>query len=384
MAERPEGSGFDGVEPGRQDDHADQVTNRQDEVSAGNTADETTASSERTDAAGTSAPAEAGDAETQNAEADSAEDTERLSPGAGGEPTAEVLPLNPEVMADSDAARDDDLVDADELEEPVDLAEIQADDALLDALGGTDPSVPGESEDSGPRLEALLVSWRREVDAAPIADLVDVDTAAAAIAEGRNAHRRARRWRRHLVPVASAAAVLMILSTGVGLAARDALPGDMLWGVARVLYSDHARAAEAHEQAKLELQRAQQAWVNGNLAEAEGYLDSAQKHMRDVDDEHGLSSLEATHESLAAEFGKDENPPPDSSTSVASSEQPTESSELPTSTSETIPSETDTSIPTSTEDPTESSSYPTETTSSTSESSSGTSLRESGFPVPTP
>lgn len=63
-------------------------------------------------------------------------------------------------------------------ETPVDLAAVQADDALLDMLGGNGRV----SDDAQARV---LVAWRRDVDSEPIGELVDTDTALAAISAAR-------------------------------------------------------------------------------------------------------------------------------------------------------------------------------------------------------
>ncbi|PKW16006.1 anti-sigma-D factor RsdA [Saccharopolyspora spinosa] len=189
----------------------------------------------------------------------------------------------------------------------VDLTALQEDDALLDALGGTNPDVSMPTESTRPSLEALLVAWRQDADAAPIGDLVDTDAADAAIVAGNRPQRRL--CRRHLVPVATAAAVLMITFTGVGVAARDAQPGDMLWGVAQVLYTDHTRAVVAASSAREDLNTAEGAIENGNRNAAEAALRSAQEQMRGVDDEHGLSDLRAAYASLTARIDDNEHLP---------------------------------------------------------------------------
>jgi hypothetical protein len=57
---------------------------------------------------------------------------------------------------------------------PADLAAVQADDALLDALySGTAPSDAD--------VARVLLAWRRDVDAESIPTLVDVDTALALV-----------------------------------------------------------------------------------------------------------------------------------------------------------------------------------------------------------
>ncbi|WP_165968052.1 anti-sigma-D factor RsdA [Saccharopolyspora elongata] len=187
----------------------------------------------------------------------------------------------------------------------VDLTALQDDDALLDALGGTNPDVSMPTESTCPSLESLLVAWRQDADAVPIGDLVDTDAAATAIVAGNRPQRR--RGRRHLVPVATAAVVLMISFTGVGVAARDAQPGDMLWGVAQVLYADHTRAVVAASSAREDLNTAEGALENGNRNAAEAALRSAQEQMRGVDDEHGLSDLRAAYASLTARIDDNEH-----------------------------------------------------------------------------
>jgi len=60
---------------------------------------------------------------------------------------------------------------------PADLAAVQADDALLDALRGPNPSPKGDAW-----LMKALTAWRDEVDTEPLPRLVDVDTALAVVA----------------------------------------------------------------------------------------------------------------------------------------------------------------------------------------------------------
>jgi hypothetical protein len=260
-------------------------------------------------------PAEGGKAHSEVDSTQQDDFSYQVDEYAAGEGTsAQLMPFRRAEDEDDDTDRSD-LVDLDELDDPVDLTAVQSDDALLDALGGTNPDVPDLNGDQAPELESLLVALRRDVDAAPIGDLVDMDTAVAAIAEGR---RPRRLHRRHLVPVATAAAVLMIAFTGVGLAARDALPGDMLWGVAQVLYTDHARVVQAATSARIELANANAAFLQGDRVAAEAALKRAQEQMESVDAEHGLAQLKSAQASLAAKFAGNDGT---SATSTWSSRQ---------------------------------------------------------------
>ncbi|MFD7653068.1 anti-sigma-D factor RsdA [Actinosynnema sp. NPDC059797] len=178
-----------------------------------------------------------------------------------------------------------------------DLAGIRADDALLDALGGRNPEQADSLVDD--ELNALLLAWRREVDSRPVGELVDTDTAVATIAAARP---QPRSRHRYLIPLASAAAVLAIAFTGVSLVARDAEPGDALWGLTRVLYSDHARSVEAAVAVRTDLDNAGTALREGRYREAKVALDKAGEYLRSVSDDDGRDDLTQRHETLKQEL----------------------------------------------------------------------------------
>ena len=194
---------------------------------------------------------------------------------------------------------------ASEAEFAADLSAVQADDALLDALGGSDPAVADGLGDH--ELNALLVAWRRDIDSEPLAELVDVDTAIRTVSTAVLAKRHGGlgRRRRLLVPVAVAAAVLAIAFTGTGLAARSAEPGDTLWGLSKVLYADHARSVEAAATAKVDLERANLALAGGNLDAARQALKDAQAALTQVTDDENRDQLLEQHRQLSAQL---ENP----------------------------------------------------------------------------
>ncbi|GAA1023119.1 MULTISPECIES: anti-sigma-D factor RsdA [Amycolatopsis] len=198
-----------------------------------------------------------------------------------------------------------------EAEADGDLTAIQADDALLDALGGTDPAVADGLGDQ--ELNALLLAWRRDIDSEPLAELVDVDTAVTTVRTATLARKyqsRGRR-RRYLVPVAAACAAAAIAFTGTGLAARDAQPGDTLWGLTKVLYADHARSVEAAAAAKLDLEKANLALADNRLADARRALADAQAALTQVTDADNRNQLLQQHRELAAQLGQPTAPPAD-------------------------------------------------------------------------
>lgn len=177
----------------------------------------------------------------------------------------------------------------------VNLSELQADDALLDALGGADSQMSTALSNNA--LNSLLLAWRRETDVEPLAELIDVDHAVDVITEAREASAR-RRHRRLLGPVAVAAAVLLIAFGGMSMAARDAHPGDMLWGLSQVLYADHARSVAAAAAVRSDFDAVRSAIAAGRIADARAALAKAQQSIAVVQGEDGQADLQATSQTL--------------------------------------------------------------------------------------
>lgn len=182
--------------------------------------------------------------------------------------------------------------------EPHDLGLVQADDALLDAVAGYEVG-DGGGDLADEELSALLLAWRRDVDSVPIGEIVDTKTAVYTVAAGRLSSRRRPRL---LVPVAAAAAILVITFGGVSIAARDAQPGDTLWGLTRVLYADHARSIEAAAAVLTDLSRAENALGDGRMSEAKSLLDSAGQQLVVVFNEDGKDDLWRKHQLLCAQL----------------------------------------------------------------------------------
>ncbi|MFD2421489.1 anti-sigma-D factor RsdA [Amycolatopsis pigmentata] len=240
----------------------------------------------------------------------------------------------------------DDTMSASKAAFEADLSVINSDDALLDALGGSDPESADDLGDQD--LNALLLAWRRDIDSEPLAELVDTDTAVTTVRAASLAQRHGKRARRRrlLVPIAAAAAVLVIAFTGTGVAARSAQPGDTLWGLTKMLYADHARSVEAASAARTDLQQASIALAQGNILAAQQALAAAAAKLRQVAEEDNLSQLMAEHRHLSDMLqhpGQVVSPPPSSSTATSvtssSSSSPSSSpSTTSTPSSSTTPS----------------------------------------------
>jgi Anti-sigma-D factor RsdA to sigma factor binding region len=192
----------------------------------------------------------------------------------------------------------------DEAEEPVDLVALQADDELIDALAsGLSVSSAGSALDVDDKVSAILAAWRADVDAEPIPELVDLDTAVATVQAARRPSRRAR----HLVPVAAAAAALVTLLGGVSLGSYSAEPDDVLWPVAKVLYSERTGSVEAAGRVEERIARAKQAIAAGQPVVAEQELQAAAADLAAVRPEEGRTALVEVQGFLQAKA--EETPP---------------------------------------------------------------------------
>jgi hypothetical protein len=174
---------------------------------------------------------------------------------------------------------------------PADLAAVQADDALLDMIGGAGYS-PGDDHDE---LTRVLAGWRQEMDAEPLGELVDIDTALAAIRAGRRpVHRRNPVFG----SIAAAAAVVVIAFSSVGLVAKSAQPGDRLWGVTQVLYGDYARSVETAAAVRTELNEARTALKQGDPERARASLQRVQNQLPAISEAEGHTDLTARSREL--------------------------------------------------------------------------------------
>ena len=189
---------------------------------------------------------------------------------------------------------------------PIDFSAIQADDALLDMLRSGDTGTEGTLTDA--QVTDLLVAWRRDIDAEPIPELIDLDTALQALT---SAGRRTRTGpHRFGVPLASAASVLLVAFGGLGVAAHSAQPGEPLWGLTRVLYADHARSVEAAAAVRTELAKADAALREGRWEEAEASLRRARAQLAVIEPDQGREDLIAQHAELMDQLRSAPLPPP--------------------------------------------------------------------------
>jgi anti-sigma-D factor RsdA-like protein len=185
-----------------------------------------------------------------------------------------------------------------ELAEPVDLVAVQADDELINALAaGMSVSAPGVGGyDADDRVAAILAAWKADVDNDPIPELVDVDTAVSKVLAARPPSGRTR----HLVPVAAAAAFLVLAIGGVSVSSYNAQPNDALWGISKVLYSERAESVEAAARVEERIANAKDALSAGQPVVAAQELAQAEKDLETVRPQEGQDELAEAQDFLQA------------------------------------------------------------------------------------
>jgi hypothetical protein len=227
---------------------------------------------------------------------------------------------------------------------PIDLVAVQADDELVNALGtgaavtygdrvpGSDPD-PRRTRDE--RVVAMLAAWRAEIEADPIPELIDLDTAVAAVVAGVKADaagtRRKRAARlRHLAPLAAAAAIIVAAVTGVGLGSQNAMPGDTLWPVQKVVNPDRAESVETKLVVESRFEAVRTALAAGDTEAAARELQAVGTEIPEVRGEEGQPQLVQEQEFLAAKLADtppgepaDLSTPPKSKPSARSTASPT-------------------------------------------------------------
>jgi hypothetical protein len=202
---------------------------------------------------------------------------------------------------------------------PLHLGDIQADDALIDALGSGSLQVTDEmatSSDVDDRLAAMLATWVATVQEParpPAAFDPDAVIAAARAADegvdGADGVTSAtpsggpprRGHSPYVVRLSAAAVVALVVLGGVAVGnAGTARPGDVTWPIARVVFPEHARSVEAADTIVVHLDRARTALREGRTADAAHEVNEIQSVIGAVLPADGRATLDAEHTSIVA------------------------------------------------------------------------------------
>ncbi|MFF0815533.1 anti-sigma-D factor RsdA [Rhodococcus sp. NPDC003318] len=188
-------------------------------------------------------------------------------------------------------------------DEPVDLAAVQRDDALIDAIAGGDEVATSTSEEY--QLAMLLAGWRAEIVAADLPAGPTLDEVAAAVDAELAQQRSSRSFGLRLLrPVAGAAAAIAVVMAGVTVFSYNAEPGDPLWKVKEVVFSERASSTVASIDTTSNLEEAERLIRSGDPQGAMAVLDSASRSVTGVNDASKRDELNAWHDRLMSDVAK--------------------------------------------------------------------------------
>ena len=160
-------------------------------------------------------------------------------------------------------------------------------DFLRPAADGADPRDADEVA-SDAQVAALLRAWKDEIDAVPLPPPLDTQIVASLV---RSAPER-RRSVRPMIAVAAAIAGLLMGSTAIG--ARSATPDDtVLWPVTQLLWGDRVEEIEASIEARKGIEEAAKAIDAGHPEAAEAALDHVTVVITRVEDSGEKATLQS-------------------------------------------------------------------------------------------
>lgn len=167
--------------------------------------------------------------------------------------------------------------------EPIDLTAVQHDDDLIEAILGHGRVSATSAEEQ--RLAALLTGWRAEIVDPALPPGPSLDEVAAAVdAELARQQPTHRSGLRLLRPIAGAAAAIAVVMAGVTVFSYNAEPGDPLWKVKEVVFTEHANSTVAGIDTTDNLQEAERLIRSGRPQDAVTVLNSATNRVGAVDD----------------------------------------------------------------------------------------------------
>ncbi|MFD9665748.1 anti-sigma-D factor RsdA [Rhodococcus sp. NPDC059968] len=214
---------------------------------------------------------------------------------------------------------------------PVDVAAVRRDDALIDAIAGGGPVATDSPEQY--ELALLLTNWRADIVATPMptGPLLDDVIAAIDASDTRSARSAARGKLRLLRPIAGAAAAIAVVMGGATIFSYNAAPGDPLWSVKSVVFSQQADSTVAQIDTTSQLQEAERLIAAGDAEAAKNMLAGAAGRADGVRDSDMRNELDVWRAKLAAEVEKiaPTTPPATTTPGTTTTGAPTQATELP-------------------------------------------------------
>jgi hypothetical protein len=175
----------------------------------------------------------------------------------------------------------------------VDIVAVRRDDALIDAIAA-DGAVETDSAQEY-QLATLLANWRSEIVDEPLSAGPDLDDIVEAVSQeiGARQARVEAGKRRHLRlvrPLMGAAAAIALIAGGMTAFSYSAQPGDPLWKVKEVVFSEQAQATIANT-ANEQMLQAQDLIDQGQPEQAKPLLNSARTNATQLSDDGRRQAL---------------------------------------------------------------------------------------------
>ncbi|WP_330183287.1 anti-sigma-D factor RsdA [Nocardia sp. NBC_01503] len=189
---------------------------------------------------------------------------------------------------------------------PVDIAAVRRDDALIDAISGDGPVQTGTTEEY--QLAALLANWRAEILDEPMPAGPDLDTIVAAVNQEIGARQaqigaQASGRLRLLRPIMGSAAALALIFGGLTAFSYNANPGDPLWRVKEVVFSEQAQSTVV-SRADSDMAQAQELINQGRPEQAKALLERASANVSQVNDNDKKDDLQDRWQQVLTSLAK--------------------------------------------------------------------------------
>lgn len=176
---------------------------------------------------------------------------------------------------------------------PVDIAAVRRDDEFIDAIRGDGPVATDNADEY--QLALLLASWRAEITTPALPSGPSLDDVEAAVREeivASGLNRKSKSRPSFLRPVAGAAAAIAVVMGGLVVFSYNSSPGDPLWSVKSVVFSQQADSTVAQIDTTSKLSQAEDLIAAGDVEGARALLDGASATTGGVIDPAQKSDLE--------------------------------------------------------------------------------------------
>ncbi|GEE01886.1 hypothetical protein nbrc107696_23320 [Gordonia spumicola] len=168
---------------------------------------------------------------------------------------------------------------------PIDVSAVSHDDGFIDDLAAGRPTAVADETEYD--LAVMITAWRMDAlnDPIPAEPTLEQINDAMKVREGRGS------LSRRLRIVSGAAAILAVLGAGLMVMSEGAEPGDPLWAVKQVVFSEQAEQTQARVNVEDSLSAAEDAFRAGDEQKARDLISRAESELGPVGDADMIAKL---------------------------------------------------------------------------------------------